>query len=286
MASLNPSQARRAQPRPKPRPRPSGAQNRRPAIDFATLLGVTGGFVMIGLAIYLGGSLGTFINWPGLLIVLGGTFLVTTVSFTLKEVIRAQRLMVRAVIYHSEEPEQAAHAVLELAEQARRRGVLDLQNKLPGLIPGSFAHRAMTLVVDGLPEDEIARMLDIEVRETASRHQRSAGVLRRAGEVAPAMGLIGTLVGLVQMLGNLEDPSAIGPAMAVALLTTFYGAILANMVFNPLAGKLERNSELETLVNHIYAVGAAGITRQENPRRLEMVINTVLAPTARVRHFD
>ena len=182
--------------------------------------------------------------------------------------------------------EQAANAVLELAEQARRRGVLDLQNKLPGLIPGSFAHRAMTLVVDGLPEDEIARMLDVDVRETASRHQRSAGVLRRAGEVAPAMGLIGTLVGLVQMLGNLEDPSAIGPAMAVALLTTFYGAILANMVFNPLAGKLERNSELETLVNHIYAVGAAGITRQENPRRLEMVINTVLAPAARVRHFD
>ena len=89
-----------------------------------------------------------------------------------------------------------------------------------------------------------------------------------------------------EMLGNLEDPSAIGPAMAVALLTTFYGAILANMVFNPLAGKLERNSELESLVNHIYAVGAAGITRQENPRRLEMVINTVLAPAARVRHFD
>lgn len=241
---------------------------------------------MIGLAIYLGGSIGTFVNWPGLLVVLGGTFLVTTISFTLNDVIRAQRLMLRAVIYHAEEPDQAAHEILGLAEQARIRGVLDLQNKLPGLVPGSFAHRAISLVVDGLPGDELARMLEAEIHETAKRHQRSVGVLRRAGEVAPAMGLIGTLVGLVQMLGNLEDPSAIGPAMAVALLTTFYGAILANMVFNPLAVKLERNSELETLVNHIYAVGATGISRQENPRRLEMVINTVLAPAARVHHFD
>ena len=100
------------------------------------------------------------------------------------------------------------------------------------------------------------------------------------------MGLIGTLVGLVQMLGNLDDPSAIGPAMAVALLTTFYGAILANMVFLPLANKLDRNSGAEAMVKQIYAIGAASIGRQENPRRLELTFNTILPPGEQVKHFD
>ena len=100
------------------------------------------------------------------------------------------------------------------------------------------------------------------------------------------MGLIGTLIGLVQMLGNLEDPSSIGPAMAVALLTTFYGAVLANMFFLPLANKLERNSLVEHRVNHIYALGAASISRQENPRRLELLLNTILPPAQRVNYFD
>ena len=111
-------------------------------------------------------------------------------------------------------------------------------------------------------------------------------VLRKMGEFSPAMGLIGTLVGLVQMLGHLDDPSTIGPSMAVALLTTFYGAVLANIVFLPLASKLERNSAEETLVNNVYLMGAASIGRQENPRRLEMLLNSVLPPAKRVRYFD
>jgi len=109
--------------------------------------------------------------------------------------------------------------------------------------------------------------------------------LRRAAEVAPAMGLIGTLVGLVQMLANLNDPSAIGPGMAVALLTTFYGAVLANMVLAPLAAKLEKRAGEESLVNEIYLMGVASIARRENPRRLEMLINTVLPPARRVSYF-
>ena len=100
------------------------------------------------------------------------------------------------------------------------------------------------------------------------------------------MGLIGTLVGLIQMLGNLEDPSTIGPAMAVALLTTFYGAILANMVFTPLASKLERNASEDTLINHLYVMASASIGRQENPRRLEMLLNTILPPGHRVEYFN
>jgi chemotaxis protein MotA len=269
------------------RPRPQVPRTRHAArVDFATLIGVFGGFAMIGTAMVLGGSAASFFNLPGMLIVLGGTFLVTTISFTLEEVLRTQKVMLRAVLYRAEVPEEAALEMLSLADLARKGGVLALQPKLPALNHSGYLRRAVEMVIDGLPAEEVARILDGELRETMRRHQRAAGVLRRAGEVAPAMGLIGTLVGLVQMLGNLEDPSSIGPAMAVALLTTFYGAILANMVFNPLASKLERNSEFEAMVNQIYAAGAASISRQDNPRRLEILLNTILPPTRRVTYFD
>ena len=105
-------------------------------------------------------------------------------------------------------------------------------------------------------------------------------------EFSPAMGLIGTLIGLVQMLGNLQDPANIGPSMAVALLTTFYGAVLANMVFMPLAAKLERNSSEETLISTIYMMGASSVGRQENPRRLENLINSIVSPEDRIQYFD
>jgi chemotaxis protein MotA len=115
--------------------------------------------------------------------------------------------------------------------------------------------------------------------------QRSASILRRAAEVAPAMGLIGTLVGLVQMLGSLDEPSKIGPAMALALLTTLYGALLANIVFGPLAAKIERNASAEALLRQIYMIGAVSMARQENPRRLEILLNSVLPPWQQIRFF-
>ena len=119
----------------------------------------------------------------------------------------------------------------------------------------------------------------------ATRHRCTADILRRAGEVAPAMGLIGTLLGLVQLLGRLSDPSAIGPAMAVALLTTFYGAILAHMVFLPFAAKADRSRETEQLVNSVYTLGASSIGRKENPRRLEVALNALLPPNKQVQYF-
>ena len=258
----------------------------RPSLDFATLFGVAGAFALIVTAMILGGSLASFVDLPAMLIVLGGTFFVTAVSYSLTEILRTQSVVWRAVVYHAEKPALAAARVLQLAEEARRRGPLALQNEITALRHTRFLHKAVAMVVDGSPAEEIEGVLESEIQSTARRHLRSAGVLRRAGEVAPAMGLIGTLVGLVQMLGSLDDPSSIGPAMAVALLTTFYGAVLANMVFLPLANKLERNSQAEVMVNQIYALGAASMSRQENPRRLETLLNTTLPPDQRVSHFD
>ncbi|MCZ4280527.1 MotA/TolQ/ExbB proton channel family protein [Kiloniella laminariae] len=255
-------------------------------VDYATLVGIGGAFLTILIAMFLGGSAGSFFNLPSILIVIGGTFLVTTTSFTFDEIVRAQKTMVKAAIYHSEMPSNAAMQVLFLADQARRNSILSLQKHLVDIKNSAFLHRATGMLVDGITPEQLEAVLEQQVQAIQTRHQRAASILRRAGEVAPAMGLIGTLVGLVQMLSNLEDPSTIGPSMAVALLTTFYGAILSNMVFNPLAAKLERISQVEATVNQIYAIGICSIGRQENPRRLEIMMNTILPPDQRVNYFD
>ena len=255
-------------------------------LDLATVLGLVGGFTLIAAAVVLGGSVTAFIDAPSILIVLGGTFAVTSISFSWEEVKTAQRTIFHALFRHTADPTKAAEQSLQVAERVRKNGPMELQNMLPKLDNEPFFQKALGVVLDGTPVEEIETMLTSEVSAMANRHVKSAGVLRRAAEVSPAMGLIGTLVGLVQMLGNLDNPDAIGPAMAVALLTTFYGAVLAHMVFLPLAHKLERNADKELTVNQIYALGAGSISRQENPRRLELLLNSLLAPAQRLRIYD
>jgi chemotaxis protein MotA len=259
---------------------------RQGAIDFATFFGLFGAIGLIVAAIMMEGSWLAFINVPAILLVVAGTFAVTAISYSVQEVIQAQPIMLRTLFRSGHTPNDAAMRMLQLAERARRRGILQLQSELYGLRPEPFLHRSMTMLVDGIAVEEIERNLTFETHAMMQRHVRSTGILRRAAEVAPAMGLIGTLVGLVQMLGSLANPESIGPAMAIALLTTLYGALLANVVFLPLASKLERNSATELLINQIYILGSTSIGRQENPRRLELVLNTILPANQRVRYFD
>ncbi|WP_082109170.1 motility protein A [Azospirillum thiophilum] len=258
----------------------------RGGLDVATLVGLAAAAGVILLAITTGGSARAFLDPPSLLIVLGGTLAVTTASFSLGDVAIAWRSAAAVLVHQTLDPKGVARQVLLLAEAARRAGPETLRNVLPELRAEPFLHRSVTLITEGLPPDAIERMLVGEVEATAGGHGKSAGVLRRASEVAPAMGLIGTLVGLVQMLGSLSDPSAIGPAMALALLTTFYGAVLGNVVLAPLAAKVERAAEEDALVKTLYTIGAVSIARQENPRRLEMLLNAVLPPGKRIQYFD
>ena len=155
--------------------------------------------------------------------------------------------------------------MLKIAERSRKDGLLAVERVLPQLRRDPFLKRALGMLVDGIAVTEVERMLEDERRATVQRRLDSAEILRRAADIAPAMGLIGTLVGLVQMLGQLNDPSAIGPAMAVALLTTFYGAVLGTMVLAPLAAKLERVSSDERDLLAIYAAGAAAIGPRPRP---------------------
>ena len=258
----------------------------RGSMDFATVVGLICGFGLIGTAIVLGGSPESFINPPSILIVIGGTFAVTTACFSLGEMGRTFRVIGKTLVHTSRDPNEAARQVLQIAELARKRGVLAMQNVLGSVQNEPFLYKGLQMVVDGTPGEEVESIMRRDLQATIQRHSKSTGVLRKMAEFSPAMGLIGTLIGLVQMLGNMDDPATIGPSMAVALLTTFYGAVLANMFFLPLASKLERNSQEEALINNLYVMGAASIGNQENPRRLEMMLNSILPPANRVQYFD
>lgn len=255
-------------------------------MDLATLFGLIAALVLIAVAIVMNGSPLAFIDVPAILMVVLGTFAVTAISYTGEELREAQPSFRQAMFRTEIDPRVAARRVLTLADKARKRGMLSLQSDLYGVRDAPFLQRSLTMLVDGLQVDEIERNMTLEAHALAQGRHRAAAILRRAAEVSPAMGLIGTLVGLVQMLGNLDSPERIGPAMSVALLTTLYGALMANVVFLPLASKLERNATVEQLIGQIYTMGVASMGRQENPRRLEMLLNTVLPAGQQIRYFD
>lgn len=255
-------------------------------VDGALVIGLTGAFVLIGAAIMLGDSIRSFVDFPSVLIVLLGTFAVTMVSFSVGEVFAVVPLLLRTLFPPARNVKRACERALNLAEIARRNGVLALDHVLPQLAGEAFLQRAVAMAVDGGAPERVEAVLGTEIEATSERMTRAANVLRRAAEVAPAMGLIGTLIGLVQMLANLKDPNAIGPAMAVALLTTFYGAVLAYMVFAPVAAKVDRNAADERQIQQIYMAAATSIARQENPRQLETLLNTILPPSQRLDHYS
>ncbi len=255
-------------------------------VHFSTIIGI---FLSIGLvlaAIFLGNTgVGGFVDLKSILIVVGGTFFLVIGCFSFQEVWGAKKLIGRTIYYTSEDPELAAKAGLELADLARKNGILSLQKQSKKLNRSPFFKRSILQIVDGIPAEDVERIMQRELAATDERHMKGVAILNKAAEISPAMGLIGTLIGLVQMLANLDDPSSIGPAMAIALLTTLYGAMLAYMIFTPLASKLERTSEEELLVMQIYMQTVMSIGRRENPRRLQMLINSILPPAKRVQFF-
>ncbi|WP_422363787.1 motility protein A [Pyruvatibacter mobilis] len=248
---------------------------------FAALLA---SFGLLAAALTLEGNAGAFLDARAALIVLGGTLAVTMISFSPAEVIMAMRETGSALNTARADRRAAADRMLKIAERSRKDGLLAVERVLPQLRRDPFLKRALGMLVDGIAVTEVERMLEDERRATVQRRLDGAEILRRAADIAPAMGLIGTLVGLVQMLGQLNDPSAIGPAMAVALLTTFYGAVLGTMVLAPLAAKLERVSSDERDLLAIYAAGAAAIGRNDHPRQVEHTLNALLPEAERVQY--
>lgn len=254
--------------------------------DYATILGLIGAICMIGLALFMGGQIQSFFNSTALLIVIGGTIAVTAMSFSVQDLSSIGSVFGNSFFSKSANQKAVARQMMDMAVVVRRKGPLVLQNLQQSLGGQRFLNQAVELVMDGVTPEEIERVLVQDMEAYASRYEHSINMLRRAAEVAPAMGLIGTLVGLVQMLATLEDPSSIGPSMAVALLTTFYGAILGTVFLAPLAAKLEKRMNDEFIVRSMILLTSMSMARKENPRRLELLLNTTLPPESRIKYFS
>lgn len=251
---------------------------------MTAIFGFLTALILLVSAVLLGGTPATFVNAQGLMIVIIGTFAVTMISFRSAELLAVPKTIAHLLKSKNPELSEAAESVIILSEQARKNGLLSLE-KHPLYRSDSFLQKAVRLVIDGAAGHEVEHIMEREAAAIESRALKMVDVLRRAGEVAPAMGLIGTLVGLIQMLGELNTPASIGPNMAVALITTFYGAVLAHFIFLPLAARAERLSAEDSLLHNIYIIGAKSIGDKENPRRLEDQVNAVLPPVAQIRYF-
>jgi len=247
-------------------------------MDISTVIGMVLGFGLVVGSILVGGSLGAFIDVPSILIVFGGTIAATFTAEKLPNVIGSIKVAGNAFRVPAGDPTVTIEKILELSNIARREGILALENQQ---IEDVFLAKGVRMAVDGMPEDEIRAALTAELGSMKNRHKRGQNLFKYMGATAPSMGMIGTLIGLVQMLQALDDPSSIGPAMAVALLTTMYGAILAFMVFNPIAEKLERYGNEEGANMAVVIEGVESIVKGQNAMVIKEKLEARLAPKQR-----
>ena len=242
-------------------------------MDISTLIGILGAFGIIVGAILSGGELGPFIDVPSLLIVVGGTFFVTFSQVTLGDFLGSFSVGMKSFLYKVDDPLQLIEESVQLADIARKNGLLALEGQE---IANPFMQKGISLCVDGHDPALVKKMLESEIKLMLLRHENGIRMFTNMATMAPAMGMIGTLVGLVQMLSNMSDPAAIGPAMAVALLTTLYGAIIANAFAQPVADKLARSIELEQINSSLIIETIGAIQEGMNPRVLEQLLSTYL----------
>ncbi|MFO8032380.1 MAG: MotA/TolQ/ExbB proton channel family protein [Desulfohalobiaceae bacterium] len=249
-------------------------------MDLATIIGILLSFGLVITAIVMGGHILVYLSLPSALIVLGGTIGATLVNYPLRNVLGVLGVIKNTFFYKTQEPAQIIEQFLQFAHKARREGILALEPALKE-VDDLYLRKGLQLTVDGLEPEAIQEIMEKEINYLEDRHELGADIMAAMGGFSPAMGMIGTVIGLIRMLQTMEDPSTIGPAMAVALLTTFYGALLANLVFNPMAGKLRARSKEEILVKEIILEGILSISRGENPRIIEEKLNSYLPPKQR-----
>lgn len=234
-------------------------------MDAATLLGLVAGIVLIGWALVSGGDPMAFVDAQSAAIVLGGTFAATLINFRVQQVLTAIRLAFRVFRGNGYDHAALIQTLVGFAERARRDGLLALEEEAEAL-EDSFLKKGIRLVVDGADPELVRSVLETELAFQQDRHRMGQSIFSTMAALSPAFGMIGTLIGLIQMLGELDNPDAIGPGLAVALITTFYGALLAYLFLNPIAGKLRLASEEETLFREMAIEGVLSIQAGDNPR--------------------
>lgn len=257
--------------------------------DILTPFGITMGFIMIMLAILskngTSEGAGLFLDISSIFIVIGGLIASMLITFKFEQIKLTRKVLSEAFHKNDQPLPQLIALFVHLSERARREGLLALENELEE-VDDPFIKKGILLAVDGIEPEVIKDILEAEIIAVEDRHYQGRALLEKAGEYAPSWGMIGTLVGLVLMLNSLQDPAGLGPSMAVALLTTLYGTVLANLVFIPMASKLESKTEEEVFIKQIIIEGVIGVQSGQNPRILEEKLSAFLSNEERAKQLE
>ena len=243
-------------------------------MDLATLIGILGAIGLLVMAMLLAGDIMMFVDAQSVIIVFGGSIFVVLSNYTLAQFFGIGKIIAKAFMFKLEKPEELIEKAVDMADAARKGGFLALEE---AEITNAFMQKGVDMLVDGHDADVVRATLQKDIDLTTERHASGAKMLMALADCAPAMGMIGTLIGLVAMLSNMDDPKSIGPAMAVALLTTLYGAFLANVIAIPIAAKLELRLAEEKMNQELVLDAVLGIQDGQNPRVIEGLLKNYLA---------
>ncbi|NPA32819.1 MAG: motility protein A [Aquificae bacterium] len=246
-------------------------------MDVGTLVGVAGAFLLILISILIGGSLSAFINIPSVFIVIGGGLASAMGSFPLKDFIRGLLAVRKAFLWKAPDLTEVIETIGEIASKVRKEGILSLESDIELYYQKDpLLGDMIRMLVDGIDISEIRSTAQTALAQTEEELSTEVAVWEKLADLFPAFGMIGTLIGLIQMLRNLNDPSALGPGMAVALITTLYGAILANAFALPVANKLKKIKDTQLLIKHIYLEAIEKIQKGENPNVIKQEVAIML----------
>ncbi|MEH0019051.1 MAG: MotA/TolQ/ExbB proton channel family protein [Desulfobacter sp.] len=245
-------------------------------MDISSVIGVVSGSGFVLGTILLGGSLMMFVNIPSILIVVGGTIAAIMIAYPLSDVLGMFKVAIKVFMFKIEQPEDIIANLVEISNKARKGGLLSIEGDIQ-TTPDPYLAQALQMTVDGVKTGDIAQIMQKKMQLTKKGLDTGSEIFANMGSYAPAFGMIGTLIGLVQMLANLDDPSSIGPKMAVAMITTFYGAVMANLFFIPMSDKLTGRNEEEITNMNIIFEGILSIREGEHPKLMEDKLKVYLA---------
>jgi len=246
-------------------------------MDIATIIGILSGFGLVIVAIGWGGGLSWFFDLPSIMIVMGGTFGAILINYPFSTVLKVIPAAKSIFMRKETDIQRIVNLFVEMSGVARREGLLAL-DRMDSQFKNPFLSKAVALILDGAEPADIEIILEAEIQSTEEKYRIGADIFTNMGNFAPAMGLMGTVIGLVKMLMQMNDPSKIGPAMSLALLTTFYGIILSYLVFLPAAGKLRVQSNHDTLIKSLIMKGTLALQAGDHPRMMKQKLLSFVAP--------
>lgn len=247
-------------------------------MDLGTVIGLVGGVALIIVSMLLAASLGIFLDLTSIIIVIGGATFATLIRWTLPKFIGGMKAGIKTIFASPADPKELIDIIIELAQKARKESILALEKVT---VEDPFLAKGVRYLVDGYPPESINEMLEGEIDGMSQRHADCRSIFEQMGEACPAWGMIGTVIGLIVIMANLSDPNAIGPGIAVALITTLYGAIVANLVFVPLASKLKFRSSEEVANMSLVLEGVNSISKGDNPKVIRQKLEASLPPKDR-----